>query len=936
MEDWVWLSRMGVLDHEHRIGELVAQGPPTAQEDIDYLESICREPATLRLFVAAARGREWLGWMAQRKFLDPLFTPEQQLTECERILTWWLVEQYAIGLPQPLFDLILAHHGRLNLQLWFELTRVLAFSKTRPSRELLAQWLVVLIPAAGPGWNHRCLGDLLRSCTTAEDSVVALMLFELLATPRPRLVQPWSLDEDEEKSRIRIELHILGDAHQLQDAWQQYFLKHLGTLHQQLAPLLTAMLHSAHRLFRATGEGRDEWDGASLTRSAIEPHPQDRVLHDLDVVINAARDLVEWLLGNRRELGVALRTQWLDSPTPLVRRLGIHALTADPELPADESIGLILARKWLYNFPAKHEVFQLLKARYGQASEELRRRALAATETEAEPGEDKEARRISAYERFNLVMWLAEAAPDCPFTQTEFRKVKEQNPEFKRREYPDLSSWGGEVRTVIPQSPISIDAMLERAPGELAPWLAEYQPEQRFEGADRQGLLVTVRELAGKDLGWAMGVMAALSAQGIWKEDLWDALLEGLAATGHSLAEWEAVVTTLEAHREVIQSSGRSVLSVLEKLVEEKADGLDPALLLRATSLARAVAGEEEHPDTVFIHGRKDWLGRAINQVGGRAALVGIKGLSKLREIGGDAWAGIPTEIKAWFEALTRDGRIDGARARTVLASQFHFFFGLDRQWTTDVLLPLFRWDRDPETAEQVWHGYLGWGRWNDAIVLALQPSLEATFGRIESNLAELRDEFAKRLAGIALYSSTDPWHGDGWLVKFVRDTDATSLRSWAWAMDHALKELKPEAVRIAWDRWIRDFLTDRSTGVPRPFAQEELSAMLEWIHGLGPVLPDLVSVLVRQPIQLPEHSIFLFGLRESPLLTEHPDAVARLLDHVFKTSANLQYEGGWAVELTRKLDQVGADRGVLRSMAASLIRLGCPGASQLAAEPDA
>lgn len=930
MEDWVRLSRMGVLDHEHRVNELVAKGPPLAREDIDYLESICREPATLRFFVSVAQGREWLEWMAQRRFLEPLFSPEARLTECERILAGWLVQRYGLNLPQPLFDLILAHDGRLNLELWFELTRVLAFNKPRPSRELLAQCLVILIPAAHPGWNHRCLADLLRFCTTPEDYVIALLLLEHLATPHPRLVQPWSLEEDDGKAQIRVELHALGDAHELQDAWQGYFRKHLDILHQRLAPMLTGMLHSAHGLLRASGEGREEWDGTSLTRSAIEPHAQDRVLHDMDVVINAARDLVEWLLLNRRELGVALRAQWLDSATPLVRRLGIHALTADPELPADESIGLILARKWLYTFPAKHEVFQLLKARYGQAGEETRRRVLAATENEAEPGEDEDARQTSAYERFNLVLWLAEAAPDCPFTQAEFRKVKELHPEFVRREYPDLSSWGGEVRSVIPQSPITIEAMLERAPAELAFWLAEYQPEQRFEGPDRHGLLVTVQESAGKNFGWTIDLMGALAAQGIWKKDLWDALLEGLASTGHSRPEWEQVVTTLDAQAEVMTQSGRSVLSVIEKLVEEKAESLDLALLLRAMNLARASAGEGEHPDTVFSRDRKDWLGRAINHIGGRAALATIKGLSKLREVSGESWAGIPAKTKTWFEAISRDPRIDAARARTVLASQFHFFFGLDRVWTTEVLLPLFSWDRDPETAEQAWHGYLGWGRWNDAILEALRPSLEAAFGRIESSLAELRDEFAKLLAGIALYSSTDPWHGDGWLVKYVRDTDAASLRSWAWAMDHALKELKPEQVKLVWERWMKEYLTARSTGVPRPFVPEELGAMLEWVHGLRVVAPEFVALVCRQPVQLPERSMFLYGLKESPLIGEYPGPMAQLLDHLFRTSSTLHYECGSAVEVTKKIRAAGVDQGVLKTLAESLVRLGCGEAAQL------
>ena len=931
--DWVRLSRMGVLDHQQRIRRLAGQPPLATKEEVDYLESMCGRAETLRFVLESVSGLDWLEWLAKRGYLKPLFIPEATLDECTRLLGGWLVRQFAVANPQPVFDLILEHHGRLHLELWFDLTRELVTAKPRPSPTLLAQWVVILTQVAQPHWRHLFLDELLKDCQAPSDSITALLLWEHLAAPRARLVQHWGGDDDKE-ARIRIELVTYGDKRDLQLAWQHYFLNHLPTLHVQLAPMLTSMLHSAHALKRGTGEASETWDGTSYSRSAIEPHPQDRHLHGIDVLINAARDLIDWLLANRREVGAALRSQWLESTTPLVRRLGIHALAADATLPADEALEVLLHRHWLYDLPAKHEVFQVLKAKYALASAPMRQRVLDATAADTDPAEDEESRSSSEYERFNLVLWLHEAAPECAMTSALFEDLRAQHPTFTRREHPDLSHWGGEAHWVVPKSPLGADELLGRPRVELARWLANYRLEVRqIDGPDRHGLLVQVRELAGKEIGWAAEVMLALTDQALWTKDLWESLLEGVASAAPTREQWEDLIRLLERSPEVVDRSGRAVLSLLEKLADEEQQNAEEPLILRGLGLARQVVGQTEHAGGLVISGRKEWLTQAINHVGGRAALATIKGLSKLRKISGEQWSGIPDEIRGWLETICRDPRADGVHARTVLASQLHFFFSLDQEWTVAFLVPLFDWTRDPVTAEQAWHGFLGWGHWNDAILQALRPSLEASFSRITSNLNELRDDFANRLAGIALYAAADPWHDDGWLVRFVRDTDEESLRSWAWAMDHALRELKPEAVRIAWDRWIRDFLADRSTGVPRPFVQEELSAMLEWVHGLRPVVPELVDLLVRQPIQLPEHSIFLFGLRESPLMMEAPDPLARLLDHLFKTSTNLQYEGGWAVELTRKLHQAGADRGVLQSMVTSLMRLGCPGASQLAPE---
>lgn len=928
IRDWVNTSRMGVFDHEHRIRKLVALPPPVEKTDVDYIEDSCRDASKLQFFITVAGGSEWLEWIAKRGFLKSLFIPEEELDECGRLFARWLIDSYAVELAQPLFDLIQEAGGKLNREVWFGLTHSLTYWDPRPTRQLLATWLLILVGSADPSWHHVMLDQVLRSLKEPEDGASALLLWNHLAAFRAKLVRPWHVEQSE--PRIRIELHTLGDKHDLQDCWRQYFLPNLGDLYPELTVLLTSMLQQAHVMMRVSGEARDGWDSTSLRRAAIEPHEQNSSLHDIDVLIDAARDLIEWLLANQHSSGVGLRGQWLGANTPVLRRLGIHAMTVDDQVPVDEAVTLIVTRGWLYELGVKHEVFQLLKAKYGLAGEAVRRQLLTASLADALPGEDEDARRTSAYERFNLAGWLHEAAPDCPFTTAHFQKLQEESPTFVRRSHPDLSSWGTVATWVGPKSPVSVDELLAKSPSEAVPWLATYEGKQGdFDGPDRHGLLAVVRESVGRNWTWTVAIMEGLQQDGIWISDLWGALLDGLAAAQHAPEEWEAIVEILDRMPELAREAGRDLLDLLQKFVEEDAAKVRCKVVLRAMSIARRAVEGGEHGDTVMSGDQRDWLALAINHVGGKAAIVTVQSLAKLRQLGGESWVGIPAEVKGWLEDLCGEQRIDAQRARTVLASHFHFFFGLDREWTTQVLLPLFDWDRDAGTAEQAWYGYLTWGRWNDAVLEALRPSLEASFARITTNLSELRDAFTTRLAGIALYAAADPWH-DGWLMKFISDTDDLGLRSWAWAMGNALRELKPDALTAVWSRWMNDYWAARATGVPRLFADEELGAMLDWIPGLLPVLPQAVELFISQPVHLPQHSRFLFGLRESPAIASHPIPIATLLAHLLRHANRLGYECGYAAEITRKLHEAGADRDVLRGIVESLARLGCADAVPL------
>ena len=120
-------------------------------------------------------------------------------------------------------------------------------------------------------------------------------------------------------------------------------------------------------------EANREWNPASHGRSAIEPHEQDKYPKAVDVLIDAARDCLEWLALNRPQTAAQWCDQLAGAETPLLRRLAVHTLSVRKDLTPSEKIDWLLARMDLHDLSVRHELFRVLQQTYPEASQEQRR-----------------------------------------------------------------------------------------------------------------------------------------------------------------------------------------------------------------------------------------------------------------------------------------------------------------------------------------------------------------------------------------------------------------------------------------------------------------------------------------------------------------------------------------------------------------------------------
>ena len=375
---------MGVLDHEARITQLVATPPTPDPEAADYLRGVLREPVTLRFFVEHAKRPEWLSWVESEGALGPLVSTTPMTSDEGRLLAGWFADHFAIQYPKEALDFIRRHAATLNPWVCEAIAFRLAYTKPSPAADTLRLWAAALLTVAATPTG--ALNRLLRRCASSGDVATTALLFRTLLKPHLRFDQPWP-GPDDLPLRLDVEMSLRGKEHDLREVWQSTILPNLATLYRELLPTITAAMGDASALLVAAGRSGTRWDPMNFRRSAIAPHAQDHHAPDWGLLVDMARDLLDWLLAHDLTLARVTIDSWMAAPQPLLVRLAIYG-TGRRETVAGQALALIKEREWLYTSSFKHEVFELLSRTFSQAQAPAQRRFIGTDDSECVTGRD--------------------------------------------------------------------------------------------------------------------------------------------------------------------------------------------------------------------------------------------------------------------------------------------------------------------------------------------------------------------------------------------------------------------------------------------------------------------------------------------------------------------------------------------------------------------
>ena len=320
--------------------------------------------------------------------------------------------------------------------------------------------------------------------------------------------------------------------------------------------------------------------GTSGHRSAIEPHDQNAWRQAIDVLIDAARDCLEWLAGNDSCTAERWCEELVASNVPLLRRLAVHAVSKRLDLTADERIDWVLKNTGLHNHPAHHEIFRTVGLAYPNAGSACRAELIESVQAYRSISDN------AVYnERITMrwIEWLCKADPDCRFAKSALHKLKADNLGLEPEEHPDFLYWIGSV-SHEPQTPWDVEELLGKPAADWLQDLLSFQPDG-FRIHDRRGLVGMVQQAAARDFDWGLALADALTGEKQWDVDLWSGLI--LAWSNIELDEngYRRVLEHV-AHVELYLQHAREVTAILKAVVKDRAAQTTYRLLPSANAVA--------------------------------------------------------------------------------------------------------------------------------------------------------------------------------------------------------------------------------------------------------------------------------------------------------------------------------------------------------------
>ena len=441
-------ARRSVLDWQREITEIASSPPSPDEEAMDLVNDALSDPMRARFFTDSASDPEWIPWLDRQEHLDTLFgASDQPLMEQHARLARWLATSFARDQSDALFRLIQRKGMRLHRAFWWELGRAVG-SNDHPAlgSDDLARWVSLLLETMRPFPDEYVLSWLGDRCADAGLTDSLLDVFDAMTVNRLMLKLGFAMPGDGGSPPITAEFEPSSHEYAVRQLWQKQISPRLDEVAE---PLLADAVHKVikqHRVLRSWELADENWDPTSFRRSAIERHEQDSSPEAIDVLIDAARDCLQYLAASEP----AVAAQWSDylirAPAHLLRRLAVHAVSFRKDLTADDKIDWILDNIGLHDRPVGHETRRAVGIIYPNASPERRRRVIKAVLAYVWPDEEDADREMrTADHQLTWLDGLLDSDPSCELARQSREVLLNRYPELQPKTCPETPKhWSAE------------------------------------------------------------------------------------------------------------------------------------------------------------------------------------------------------------------------------------------------------------------------------------------------------------------------------------------------------------------------------------------------------------------------------------------------------------------------------------------------------------
>ncbi len=660
---------------------------------------------------------------------------------------------------------------------------------------------------------------------------------------------------------------IIGD--QADEHWRAAFPVLLDDFQQLLLDALD--------LLRELGEAGDREDPSFLNLPSIETHWQNRGFQDWVTLIVLLRDA--WLVVQKNDPARATRIaeRWFELPYPTFKRLAFFAASRENCIDSSRWSDWLLSENawWLWSEATQREVMRLLVLQGHRLSS-----SQGSIETAILNGPPRQMYIESLEpERWEGIVersvWLRLAKLGASrlqlgnAAQSRFDTLSSANPAWEllpheREEFPHWMSGTGDP-DYADNREINI-APRERH--ELVRWLKD-APSKRHWSED------TWRDTCRTRFFHCLFALCDLSEEGIWLADRWREALQVWSEEGLVQRSWRYAAPL--------------VATMPDDLLEKVVHGV--AWWLYATSKSG------ERHDEILL----DLCQRILNlSLEPASALTVTQGGEPIRRSANDAInhpVGLVTQalLFLWFRREPNDNdclpgdieplftqmcdtQVERFRhGRAMLASRLITLFRVDRSWTEQHLLPLFRWKENSMDAQVAWEGFLWYARPYRTLINAFRPQFIETASHY-NDLGEFSRQYAVVLTYAALEftdanEATDFQSAFNLLPKEGLQEVARTLSQALESAGEQRKDYWTNRVQPFWKKMWPKSLDRVSGDIAEPLALMIIAAGDQFSDAV-----DLVQGWLR-PIKYPGH--FLGRLQKSSLCAKFPIAALRLLNAV-------------------------------------------------------
>lgn len=914
VQDWADLSRMSMLDHQRRVRRIVTGSLPLTPSDDSYLHSIVSDPHRLGLFISEARGLDWLHWMSSKPPFNELLNPFAPPERIDRRLAQWFADHYAANqdFTTEALSLITNAGGTLNSQLWMTIARSLTLQADTRS-ESMNRWLPLLVETMPHGrrLDHLRLLQLLAGCDLERDRAAVLLALDKVLEPTLEMLQG-------RDARVVVPLCSNSSAEQ----WFNDIKPYISALALDLAPIVDRHLRRAYCLQRAIHSRTEQYDSATVQlmaqlgqdvsdvtdreffdsvnyrRKAIESHSRNKLSCGVDLLIDAARAVLEHLVERSPTIASSYLESWSGAESALLRRLAVHGWCERTDVTAVEKLEWLTNGGWLHDRDVHHEVMRLIAEAAPSASEDALAGLMEGASSDS----------IGPME-LRLLGWIAQHAPQSVAAQRALQAARTAHPQWEMpddADFRDGGMWGGFIpRVPIPEAP-ELHELIERGPLEAVALLQQYTDADDWEAP-----------------GWP-SVIDALRAT-----------VEEHPDDGISLLE--VIADDTEINAAASQSIVETVFSVLNRVDGSfsRVDRLQ-AVLPRLWKIGLERFDPESH-----VVSPSRWIDAAINHWAGKLMELWMTIVSAQWQNAGEAWDGLSDITSTAMKELLDDDSRPSHYAQVIAASKAAFLHAADETWCQHNLLYRFDSERYPAQAYRFWDGLLNSGQLSDDLLQAgladyfvgFSGQLEGIANGAENGDEPIRSSYLNMAAAICLQSQVNPLE-DGWLMKWIARIDPDGRCEWARNVACMLSEMPVDTADVHWSRWMKSYWQNRADSIPLALTPDESSAMAEWTVLLEAGFVEAVELAIyikasfvkdsRIPSVLLDRAVADGDHRRPDHIALEPLVVRDLFAHLLSNSeTTADDDGPWNItDAVERLDRA-LDEDEMKPILNELLRLG-------------